>query len=83
MAKLTLGNVAIELLDRYQLDLSCFEAQKLDELAQTIVIGRQCLIHTSLRMSKWPGRVPRDVRAEAEQSACAYLRRRARCSPWV
>eukprot|EP01084_Bolivina_argentea_P006468 12273_1 len=53
VAELTPGNVAIELLDRYKFDLTRFDADTLNQLAQNIVIGSQYPVCASLRMAKW------------------------------
>jgi len=53
VAELTPGNVAIELLDRYKHELTRFPAERLDEVAQNVVIGSQYPICAALRLSKW------------------------------
>eukprot|EP00483_Globobulimina_turgida_P006211 UN06221 len=53
VAEYTPGSVAIQLLEKYQFDLTRFRAERLDKVAENIVIGSMYPVCASLRIAKW------------------------------
>ena len=53
VAEITAGNIAIQLLEKFQFDLTRFDHNKLDKIAQSIVIGSQYPVCAALRIAKW------------------------------
>eukprot|EP01083_Nonionella_stella_P178794 632759_1 len=70
VAEISPGSVAIKLLNKYKLELSRYETEQVDKIAQNVVIGSKYPVCAALRISEWfKSRESYDVSRAAEWHA--------------
>eukprot|EP01083_Nonionella_stella_P230214 814039_1 len=53
VAEISPGSVSIKLLNKYKLELSRYETEKVDQITQNVVIGSKYPVCAALRISTW------------------------------